>query len=163
VTSPPSSHSKEIGRTFQGAQLGTQEFQSKSYTERKHIEELEFKKTLLKQDGVLPSSSKPKEPSIKEREQEIVAMAGSQMFDLSLLTERPDEDELEEKRRHYEHALSSVGIIMSITKKTHALSAEDSDNVIMASLSSLLSNALTSMRVTAMRDARLVDEFSPLP
>jgi len=162
---PTSTPSKDIGRSFQGPQLGTKEFQSKSYTERKHLEELEFKKALKHQE-----QSKAKEPTIKEREQEIVAAAGSQMFDLSLLTERPDEEELEEKRRQYEEALSRVTLSAVSASAAPLLTTISLGEPIVASLSNrtasswslALRSAFESMRVTAMRDA-LVDELSPLP
>jgi hypothetical protein len=92
------------------------------------------------------------------------------MFDLSLLTERADEEELEEKRRHYEDALSRVTISTVNTTAVPLLTttplgeplANSQISKAMSSSNSDLRKAFESMRVAAMRES-LVDDFSPLP
>jgi len=156
IASPPQSATKDIGKSYKGTQLGTEQHQSKSYTERKHLEEVAFKKALRQQ------ASKPKEPSVKELEQEIITNARGAMFDLSLLTEQADDDELEDLRSRYEEALTDVIVPKSATQDSSLQRGDLSNNTLVAASHSALVAALTSMKVPRMNEA-LVEPYADLP
>jgi len=157
MASPPQSANKDIGKSYKGMQLGTEQHQSKSYTERKHLEEVAFKKALKQQ------ANKPKEPSVKELEQEIITKARGSMFDLSLLTEQADNDELEELRGRYEEVLADVTVASAtfVGSKGHER-GELAHNTIVAASHSALVAALKSMKIPRMNEA-LVEPYADLP
>ena len=92
-----------------------------------------------------------------------MAAAGAAMFDLSLLSDGADAEELHEKRRVYEDALTDLAVKDAKDARTAALATEASATV--ADVSAALGKvraAWNAMHVTAVQDA-LVEEFPPLP
>jgi len=83
------------------------------------------------------------------------------MFDLSLLTEQADVDELEDLRSRYEEALTDV-IVPPSPKDSSLQRGELSNNTLVAASHSALVAALTSMKVPRMNEA-LVEAYADLP
>lgn len=84
------------------------------------------------------------------------------MFDLSLLTEHPDEEELHEKRRIYEDALQHVHVHAHVASPRLQTGPVEAEGARVRGVHAALRAALEGMAVKRVDEA-LVEDFPPLP